>query len=81
MVDGDFELTGRSDQAPWIVYNQGQQTLNYDTGGRCRSGVRCAVIGKGDGLIGYLASPVTGNIQVRVYITAEQRALRRRDSA
>ena len=46
MVDGDFELTGRSDQAPWIVFdpNQGQTTLNYDTGGRCRSGIRCATL-------------------------------------
>ncbi len=75
MVDGDFELTGRSDQAPWIAFNQmmqAQETLNYDTGGRCRSGVRCGLIGKGDTLIGYFSSPANGgNFNVRVYIQPE----------
>lgn len=67
MVDGDFELTGRSDQAPWIVFNQQQQTLDYDTGGRCRSGVRCAVIGPVDALVGYMASPAVSDIEIRAY--------------
>ncbi len=71
MVDGDFELTGRTDQAPWVVFNQTQQTLNYDTGGRCRSGIRCAVIGKGDQLVGFLTSPALANFVVRVYVKPE----------
>jgi hypothetical protein len=69
MVDGDFELTGRTDQAPWIDYAmQTQQVLNYDTGGRCRSGVRCAVMGTTDALIGFMSSPVVDTMVVRVYV-------------
>ncbi len=68
MVDGDFELTGRTDQAPWIVFTSSQQTLNYDTGGHCRSGVRCAVIVPGDALVGYMASPAAEDAQIRAYI-------------
>ncbi len=68
MVDGDFELTGRTDQAPWIVFTNSQQTLNYETGGRCRSGVRCAVIAPGDSLVGYMASPAAEDAQIRAYI-------------
>ncbi len=73
MIDGDFEITGRSDQAPWVAFNTtaGQTTLNYDTGGHCRSGVRCGVIGVGDALIGYLATPLLGNFEVRLYIRPE----------
>lgn len=71
MVDGDFELTGRTDQAPWFVYNNGQATLNYDTGGHCRSGIRCAIIGKDDALIGFMASPATEDFEIRAYIKPE----------
>ena len=69
MVDGDFELTGRTDQAPWFVYdpNQGQQTLNYDTGGHCRSGVRCGVLTAPQVMIGYMASPKLLDMNVRAY--------------
>lgn len=69
MVDGDFELTGRSDQAPWITFdpNQGQTTLNYDTGGRCRSGIRCATLAQPDVMIGYMASPLEGKMEVKLY--------------
>ena len=67
MVDGDFELTGRNDQAPWIVFNNGQQTLSYDTGGHCRSGIRCASIGQGDALIGFMASPMNEDFVIRLY--------------
>lgn len=67
-VDGDFELTGRTDQAPWIVFNKAQATLNYDTGGRCRSGVRCAVIGVGDAIIGNMASPPVEDYEIQIYI-------------
>ncbi len=68
MVDGDFELTGRTDQAPWIVFTNSQQTLNYETGGHCRSGVRCAVIAPGDSLVGYMASPAAEDAEIRAYI-------------
>ena len=69
MVDGDFELTGRNDQAPWIAFdpNQGQVTLTYDTGGHCRSGVRCAVIAPPQILVGYMGSPLLGSMHVRAY--------------
>ncbi len=68
-VDGDFELTGRTDQAPWIVLNSSAQgTLNYDTGGRCRSGVRCGLIGVGDSLVGNMSSPKTDDIEIHIYI-------------
>ena len=80
MVDGDFELTGRNDQAPWIVFDElGQQTLNYETGGHCRSGVRCAIIAPGERLVGYMASPAQerGRRDPRVR-RSPTRALRRR---
>ncbi len=67
-VDGDFELTGRNDQAPWVVQNQQQITLTYDTGGHCRSGVRCAVIGTGDAIIGFMSSPKTDDYEINLYI-------------
>lgn len=69
MVDGDFELTGRNDQAPWLVFDpsKGQQTLDYDTGGHCRSGVRCATLAPPDALIGSFASPVELKMLVKLY--------------
>jgi hypothetical protein len=68
MVDGDFELTGRTDQAPWIVFTTSQQTLNYETGGHCRSGVRCAIIVPNDALVGYMASPANESFEIRAYV-------------
>lgn len=69
MADGDFELTGRNDQAPWIVFDStGQITLNYDTGGHCRSGVRCATVASGQSLVGYMASPPQSDFVVRAYV-------------
>jgi len=68
MADGDFELTGRNDQAPWYTFDStGQITLNYDTGGHCRSGIRCAVIANGQQLVGYMASPAQSDLEVRAY--------------
>ena len=68
MVDGDFELTGRSGQMPWMAFDKnGQATLNYDTGGRCRSGVRCGALAKGQSMVGYFAVPETGDVSVTVY--------------
>jgi hypothetical protein len=68
MVDGDFELTGRNDQAPWIVFTNSQQNLDYETGGHCRSGIRCATIAPGAALVGYLASPPVEDFEVRAYL-------------
>jgi len=68
MVDGDFELTGRTGQMPWQAFDKnGQATLTYDTGGRCRSGVRCGSFIKGQNLVGYFAVPDTGNVVVTLY--------------
>lgn len=69
MADGDFELTGRNDQAPWYAFDStGQITLNYDTGGHCRSGVRCAVLDNGQQMLGYMASPAQSDFVVRAYV-------------
>jgi hypothetical protein len=68
VADGDFELTGRQDQMPWLAFDgNGQKTLDFETGGRCRSGVRCASLGAGDQMIGWLASPHDGGIDVSVW--------------
>jgi hypothetical protein len=70
MVDGDFELTGRYDQAPWYAINANQysqDTLNYGTGGQCRSGIRCGALANPDVLLGYMASPLLENMVVRAY--------------
>ena len=71
MVDGDFELTGRTDQAPWLVFTNSQQVLNYETGGHCRSGIRCAIIAPGDALIGYMATPAAEDAEIRAYAKPE----------
>jgi hypothetical protein len=70
MADGDFEFTGRSQQMPWIVFGSqaGQGRLNYETGGRCASGIRCAVLTKTDQLIGWFASPPSGTFTASVSI-------------
>ena len=70
LVDGDFELTGRNEQMPWVAFTSGgQATLNYATGGQCKSGVRCATIAAGTQLVGFFASPkngtMTGSLWVR----------------
>ena len=68
MADGDFELTGRTGQMPWQAFDKnGQITLDYDSGGRCRSGVRCGSFTKGQNLIGFFAFPDTGNVAVTLY--------------
>jgi len=70
MVDGDFELTGRTGQMGWLALdaNGGQRVLDYATGGRCRSGIRCARVAPGDELLGYLASPKDGDIHVVIRV-------------
>jgi hypothetical protein len=69
MVDGDFELTGRTEQMPWITFTQsGQSTLDYATGGKCKSGVRCASIATGTELVGYFSSPKTGSMNASLWV-------------
>ncbi len=69
MLDGDFELTGRSGQTPWVAAsgNGSGLTLDYETGGHCRSGIRCGHMPAGSLLLGYLATPPTGKLYVRVW--------------
>ena len=69
MMDGDFEWTGRQGQMPWLAFDGRRQgTLNFETGGRCRSGVRCALLAPGQILIGWIASPRTEPIHVSVWV-------------
>ena len=68
MIDGDFELTGRTEQMPWVTFTtSGQSTLNYATGGKCKSGVRCASIASGTELVGYFASPKIGSMNASLW--------------
>jgi hypothetical protein len=65
VLDGDFEFTGRSGQMPWLTFSQrGQQSLTFETGGRCISGVRCAKLAPGTVIYGWLASPASGRFKV-----------------
>lgn len=66
-ADGDFEFTGPSEQPPWHALGpEGARELRFDTGGRCASGIRCARLTAGTELLGWLATPQSGNIAVRV---------------
>ncbi|HHH10655.1 MAG TPA: hypothetical protein ENK23_01075 [Sorangium sp.] len=52
LADGDFEYAaqreGRTAQAGWYVFtNSGPQHLRIETGGLCRSGLRCGVLTAG----------------------------------
>jgi hypothetical protein len=69
LVDGDFEITGRTGQPPWYAFDRGgQETLNFDTGGRCYSGVRCALLTAGQTILGFIASPKSGGMLVSIMI-------------
>jgi hypothetical protein len=68
LLDGDFEFTGRSGQMPWLAFGGlGQGTLNFATGGLCRSGVRCAALAAGLEMIGWMASPKSGGMNVSLW--------------
>lgn len=69
VLDGDFEFSGRSGQTPWIAAggNGGQMALAYETGGHCRSGVRCAFMPAESILLGHVATPPAGKIYIRVW--------------
>ena len=69
VLDGDFEFTGRSGQMPWLVFgNSGQGTLAFATGGACRSGIRCAAVPAGSEMIGWMASPKSGGMNVSLWV-------------
>ncbi len=68
VLDGDFEFTGRSGQMPWVAFgSRGQGTLNFATGGLCRSGIRCASLATGSEMIGWMAAPKTGGMNVSLW--------------
>lgn len=68
LLDGDFEFTGRNGQMPWLTFGgAGQGTLNFATGGLCRSGIRCAALAAGSEMIGWMASPKTGGMNVSLW--------------
>jgi hypothetical protein len=68
LLDGDFEFTGRSGQMPWLAFGgTGQGTLNFATGGICRSGIRCAAVAPGTEMIGWMASPKSGGMNVSLW--------------
>lgn len=68
-ADGDFELTGRSGQMPWVSFGgNGQATLNYATGGLCYSGIRCASLAKNATMVGYLSTPPTGTAELSIKV-------------
>lgn len=66
MLDGDFEFSGRQGQMPWIKLS-GEGVLNYETGGLCFSGVRCARLEADQAIFGWMAVPKgTGRVDIRV---------------
>lgn len=68
VLDGDFEFTGRQGQAPWIVFSgNGQATLDFATGGLCRSGVRCLSLAAGAEAVGWVAAPKAGGMHVSLW--------------
>lgn len=54
LIDGDMELSGGAGQTPWVAIGaEGQTSLLVETGGRCRSGLRCLVLNdRVDALLG-----------------------------
>lgn len=68
-LDGDFEFSGRSGQTPWIAAsgNGAGLPLDYETGGHCRSGVRCGHMQAQSILLGTVATPPAGKLYVRVW--------------
>jgi hypothetical protein len=45
LIDGDMEMSSGMGQTPWIGLSTMSQTeLKIETGGRCRSGLRCLVL-------------------------------------
>lgn len=68
VVDGDFEITGRTGQQPWLLFGTGSQSaLEYETGGLCASGVRCARIDPGIVIVGWFSSPKTEGMNVEFW--------------
>ena len=55
LIDGDMEMSSGAGQTPWIgLSNGGQADLLLETGGHCRSGLRCLVLDSHvNSLLGY----------------------------
>jgi hypothetical protein len=53
-IDGDFEWSAPGGQTPWLALDvdQGQVDLALETGGACRSGLRCARMNNVTDLLG-----------------------------
>ncbi len=67
LVDGDFEMSivveGHHQQAGWLAFKAQQQAyLLGDTGGRCKSGLRCGVLEPGVLWYGRGASALEGSM-------------------
>lgn len=71
MADGDFELSATyvGAQAPWRGFggNGGEVGFDFETGGLCRSGLRCAVLRDGVALYGTgTAAPQLKRVRARL---------------
>jgi len=73
LVDGDFEFTatieGFTAQSSWLVFgSQGQDYLRIETGGLCRTGLRCGIIESRTILLGRGASARERGMLASVYV-------------
>ena len=68
LADGDFEHStvhpGDYPQAGWLAYTTSSQAdIRWETGGLCRTGLRCAVLEHGETLVGFgVAANGTGMV-------------------
>jgi hypothetical protein len=69
--DGDFEWSGAFvTQYPWVQSTSGWDSSNQPNialGGKCRSGIKCAVVTKNAGVAGVGMSPPAGDSLVRAW--------------
>ncbi|MBI5531894.1 MAG: hypothetical protein HY898_04210 [Deltaproteobacteria bacterium] len=63
-LDGGFELSGALSS---IWGSTGYGSLQFGNGAVCRTGLRCAVLGQGEGLYGFYVSPKTGSVTVTLH--------------
>lgn len=73
LVDGDFEFTatieGFTAQSGWLVFGtQGQSYLRIETGGLCRTGLRCGIVESRTILLGRGASARERGMVASVYM-------------
>jgi hypothetical protein len=78
LVDGDFELSiglqGHESPNAWyaFAFNQGQRYLRGETGGLCKSGLRCAVLEQGIQLIGRGTAAADANMTASIWVRPPQ---------